>query len=599
MCGILGVVFRDPTAAADIDRLAVARDTLAHRGPDDAGIWHRPGAAFAHRRLKVLDLNAGRQPVADNRFAMVYNGEIYNFRDLQSHYVAQGAVFHTQCDTEVLFHALSRDGEQAIDRCNGMFAFGHYDHRDRRLLLARDRLGQKPLYWHVDEHQLVFASELKAILTFLDRRFELDAAAMDQFFARGYILSPRTIFKSIHKLPAGCLLKLDAARWQWDVQPYWDFQQVAVPNDDTKAINHLDELLSDAVRMRLVSDVPLGCLLSGGIDSTLITAMACRAKGSPVEAFTIGFEGDDDLNELPHARRVAEHHGCRWRHDHGDVGDFLAMSEDLSRYHDEPFANIAMFPMRRLAELARLDLTVVLSGQGGDELAAGYPGRYGWALNPDDSHDLQAYDRCSTFMPWSPGRDIVFSREVKAALADRMAPGVDIRPYWQRFPGLSRLGNALYADVKTNLPDYLVCVEERMTMAVGLEARNPMLDFRVVNYLLSLPDHMKVREGQYKWILLQLAKRYGPAEAVDRPKRGFTPPFRRWILTSGPAIAEVCRRADDYTKALYSPQWRAFLLNGRYNDSAVLPVLFSLTFAQWFRRYSRFIHSDIAMPLAA
>jgi asparagine synthase (glutamine-hydrolysing) len=265
MCGILGVVYADPKHEADHAKLAAARDSLTHRGPDEAGLWHRPGVAMAHRRLKVLDLTHGQQPMVtdDQRYAVVYNGEIYNFRELQEHYQEQGLSFQTQCDTEVLFKALNQDGPDAIERFNGMFAFAHWDDKQRKLTLARDRLGQKPLYWYRDDEQLVYASELEALLMFLERKFPLDPVALDQYFARGYILSPRTIFQGVSKFPAGCSLTLSAAgdTWHAAVEPYGDVQTHAVPDDPEEVLDELEELLRDAVRLRLVSDVPIGCLL--------------------------------------------------------------------------------------------------------------------------------------------------------------------------------------------------------------------------------------------------------------------------------------------------------------------------------------------------
>ncbi|MCC6580745.1 MAG: asparagine synthase (glutamine-hydrolyzing) [Phycisphaeraceae bacterium] len=591
MCGILGVIFRDPTTMADETRLRVARDTLLHRGPDEAGLWIQPGAALAHRRLSVLDLTHGQQPMVDptGRHALVYNGEVYNFAELQNHYRQQGANFQTRCDTEVVLHGLATEGPDAIHRFVGMFAFGYWDHLERKLLLVRDRLGKKPLYWYSDRDQLVFASELKAIYAWLRRKFTVDPVAVDQYFSRGYILSPRTIFKEIHKIPAGCRLVWDAKQWEGQVQPWWDFSQVDVPSDPDAAIDRLDELLTDAVSMRLVSDVPIGCLLSGGIDSTLITAIAARLRDDPIEAFTIGFAEDQQLDETPYARMVAEKHGCKWRHRRVDIGDFSALIEDVSKYHDEPYMNIAMFSMRRLAQMARQDLVVVLSGQGADELSAGYPGRYSWAVGETPSNwfdNLVAYRKYTTIMGWKAGRDTIYSSNMVHTLRRAGSPIEDLEPFLRRHPGLDRLNQALYLDVKTNLPDYLVCVEERMSMAASLEARNPMLDHRLVQYMLSLPTSMKVRGNQFKWILLELAKRYGPVEAVDRPKQGFTPPYRTWVESHGPALGRFFHETDDLIAPAVSRSWRQVLQQGQYNNANALGVLYTLMFASWARTYA-------------
>ncbi|MCZ6835267.1 MAG: asparagine synthase (glutamine-hydrolyzing), partial [Planctomycetota bacterium] len=383
MCGLFGVILRDRLERPDEKRVICARDSLTHRGPDESGVWIRDGVALAHRRLKVLDLIHGQQPIViDNRLAMVYNGEIYNFRDLRKEFEDEGDRFTSECDTEVVFHALNQEWPGSIDRFNGMFAIAHWDDAERMLLLVRDRLGQKPLYWYADDEQLVFASELKAILIYLQRKFDVSATALEEFFTRGYILSPRTIFKGIQKLPAGHRLILNARNWTRRVDRWWDIMPIDIDtNDEPGVIDQLDELLTDAVRIRLVSDVPLGCLLSGGIDSSLITAMAAKSKtgGDPLNTFSIGFESESH-NELPFAKMVAQRYGCRWETRMMTNGDFLADLEDAGKYFDEPFGNFTVTSQRTLSKLCRESLTVVLSGQGGDELTAGYPGRYNWVL---------------------------------------------------------------------------------------------------------------------------------------------------------------------------------------------------------------------------
>ena len=602
MCGILGVIFRDPRALPDEASILAARQTLRHRGPDEAGLWLQPGAALAHQRLKVLDLEHGRQPArsADGQRVLVYNGEVYNFRELRDRYRRCGGTFHGDGDTEVVLAALGCEGAAAVDRFNGMFAFGHWDEGQRQLLLVRDRLGQKPLYWYADKQQLVFASELKAVLEYLGRRFDVDPVALDQYFARGYILSPRTIFQGINKLPAGHLLELDARpdRWQWQVRPYWDYQPRSVPQDDAAALDELDALLTDAVRLRLVSDVPIGCLLSGGIDSALITGIAARAVSDPLNAFTIGFDEAEQFNEVPYARLVAEAHGCAWRVEHARAADFRRQLDEMALYFDEPYCNFAMFPMRQLAQLARRELVVVLSGQGGDELSAGYPGRYGWAVAPEDGappgesflvDDVAQHLHHTSILGWGAARAQMYSPALIDAVRAAGTPVTGLQDCWGRHRHLDRLNRALYVDVKTNLPDYLVCVEERMSMAASLEARNPMLDYRLVNFMLSLPASMKVRGGQHKWILLELAKRYGLAAAVDRPKRGFTPPIVHWMTQNAPHVAETLQATDRQTRALYAPAWRDYQHGGDYDRSHTMGLLYGLMLAKWVQRYERYI----------
>lgn len=604
MCGFVGIIYKNSDQAVDRSRLIAARDTLEHRGPDESGLWCDRGVGFGHRRLSVLDLKNGQQPMVDDRYSLVYNGEIYNFKELQQVCKDKGQSIQTSCDTEVLFKLLNVEGLSAIDRCNGMFAFAHWDTQKRQLLMARDRLGQKPLYWFKDETCCVFGSELKAVLRYLERKFSLDPIAIDQYFARGYILSPRTIFKQIQKLPAACSLELDANTWEHKIRSYWDYSPVEVPGDEQKAIDQLDELLSDAVAKRLVSDVPLGCLLSGGIDSTLMTAMAARTMGKgELKTFSIGFDSDNPkFNELPYAKLVADHHHCQFNSKVVQMGDFLELVEDVTHYFDEPFSNFAMFPMRRLAQMCKEQLTVVISGQGGDELAGGYEGRYSWTtaidnqkVPPTSMDHLANYLNKSTFAPWNNGRAVMYSQDMMQTVLKQSTGASHVGAFWMKHAQLDPLNQALYADVKTNLPDYLVCVEERMTMSASLEARNPMLDHHVVNYMLSMPTSMKVKGKQFKWALFELAKRYGPIQAIDRPKRGFTPPLSTWVVQCAKPMGEMFKELAPWTSKILNPQWQAFIQTGSYTQAQSIGVYYVFMFAKWCEKYADYIETDIQL----
>lgn len=620
MCGILGVVHRDPQLEVNRERLLAARDTLTHRGPDEAGLWAAPGIGLAHRRLKVLDLTHGQQPMLSPEssaeqphHAMIYNGEVYNYRALRQDLEQQGHRFVGDGDTEVIFAALNAHGPDAVQTFEGMFALGHWNHKQRQLLLVRDRLGQKPLYWHDDGSQLVFASELKALLRYLDRKFDIDPAALDEFFTRGYILSPRTIFRGIHKLAAGCRLRLDARDWQIQIDRYWDVEPPVaadVPTDPDDAVEMLDELLTDAVSKRMASDVPLGCLLSGGIDSSLITAIASKVAGKAsggINAFSIGFDESAEHNELPFAEMVAKHLDCNWvskmvrgANSGADAGShFLEDLDDALKFFDEPFGNFTVIAQRKLAQLCSEHLTVVLSGQGGDELTAGYPGRYNWVLDqstdaPRHQH-LPPVDRLNTylgktsFVGWNGGRAAMFSDELRHAVTQAHSPVTGVAPFWRNRG--EALNNVLYADVKTNLPDYLVTIEERMTMSASLEARNPLLDHKVVNYLLALPGSMKIRDGQNKWPLFKLCDRYLPRAAYDRPKRGFTPPLGLWLEQNSSQIAEYIHQTAPLIAGVFAPNWQAFLTSGQTSPQTTMPVYYSLVLSKWAEHYGDYINA--------
>jgi asparagine synthase (glutamine-hydrolysing) len=619
MCGIFGVVYRDPQQQIDQQRLAAARDTLTHRGPDESGLWTHPsgGVGLAHRRLSILDLEHGQQPWVsdDQQQALVYNGEVYNYRQLMKDAEASGATFKTTCDTELVFQRLASDGPSAVDDFHGMFALGFYDHDKRSLLLVRDRLGQKPLYWTDTGESIVFASELKAILAYTGKRYDLDPAAVEQFFTRGYVLSPRTIFQGIHKLTAGGYLRVEADAWCFDIGHWWDAEPIPQENlgqlNDQTVLDTLDELLSQSVADRLIADVPIGTLLSGGIDSSLITAMASKARGEGVKAFTIGFGDSPAHDETPYAKMVAEQYGCDWSVEtiNQNEGDWLAELDDASRFYDEPFGNFTVTSQRTLSRLCREQLTVVLSGQGGDELSAGYPGRYNWVLQTEQAggnenaksqyappvDDVVNHLQRSSFLQWQGTRALMFSDEAQAQMRSASSTIDGIKPFWNRHTWPDRLSNVLYTDSKTNLADYLICIEERASMSHSLEARNPMLDHRVVQYMLSLPAQYKARPAtgpmtkdgiQNKWLLHALAKRYLPAEAFDRPKRGFTPPLQQWMASYSERVCEVFHETDAMTASLYSNQWRQYLLNGRYEPAATMAVYYSLVFALWARRYA-------------
>lgn len=625
MCGILGVIFRDPRKQADEKNLTNARDTLTHRGPDEAGLWVRPGVALAHRRLSILDLDHGQQPMVsdDQRFGLTYNGEVYNYRQLMRQYADRGETFQTTCDTELVLKALMRDGPAAVDSFHGMFAFGYYEQTGRKLLLVRDRLGQKPMYWHDTGDAFIFASELKAILAYTGRQYDIDPTALEQFYTRGYVLSPRTIFHGIHKLPAGHRLTLDANAWQINIEPWWD--ATPIPDDelcelsDEAVLDELDGLLNQSVAERLVSDVPIGTLLSGGIDSSLITAMASKSlqkqgeKG--VKAFTIGFDESDAHNEMPYAEMVAKQYGCDWhpRNVRGDDGAWIQELDETAAYYDEPFGNFTVLAQRKLAQQCREELTVVLSGQGGDEISGGYPGRYNWLMQTDQAaadaqsthqyampvDDVAQHLRKTSFLHWPGAQERMFSKGLKDAMIESASPTEGIAPFWNRHRWPDRLGKVLYTDCKTNLADYLICIEERATMSCSLEARNPMLDHRVVRFMLSLPGRYKVRSNsggpmasngiQNKWALHALAGRYLPREAFDRPKRGFTPPIQRWMAHNAGGIAEIFRETDGSTASLYSSDWRNYLVSGKYDAGATMPIYYCLMFALWIRRYGKYV----------
>ena len=580
MCGIAGIFHGRSSEHGPDELRALARrmaDALAHRGPDDAGTWVDAGAglALAHRRLSIIDLSAaGHQPMASasGRWQIVFNGEIYNFRALRARLERAGAVFRGHSDTEVLLAAIEAWGPAAALReSNGMFALALWDARERRLALARDRVGKKPLYYGWCGGALAFGSELKALLALPGFEPGVERGALQSMLRFNYVPSPWSILQGVFKVPPGTLVELDARdiaagaaahRPLVAARPWWSALEraghaLAQPfaGGEDAALAQLEGLLRDAVRLRLESDVPLGAFLSGGIDSSLVTALMQQEGGSPVRTFSIGFQ-DPRRDEAPAARAVASHLGTTHTEFYVTGGDALATVPELARVFDEPFADSSQIPTMLVSRLARREVTVVLSGDGGDELFGGY-NRYLRALRLARLHgrlprELRASLR-ALLRPWA-GREARGHalRQLAAELAadspegiycNRMSrwrhPARVVRggvepptPYTDPARCLAQ-GTAgdrfMYLDFVTYLPDDILVKVDRSTMAVGLEARAPLLDYRIAEFAWSLPLDLKLRDGTTKWLLRRLLARHVPPAIVGRAKQGFGAPVADWL----------------------------------------------------------------------
>ena len=583
MCGVAGIWDLKRAIPADALKEMAGRmaDTLAHRGPDAGAVWvdAESGVALGHRRLSILDLSpTGAQPMisADGRWVICYNGEGYNAVDLGSELQAQGLCLKGHSDTEILLETIARWGvEEAVSRFNGMFAFALWDRRDRQLFLCRDRLGIKPLYWAKIGEQIIFGSEMKALRA--DGRWqpEVDRNAVSAFLRHNYIPAPHTIYRGVRKLLPGHLLRIDADGRVED-RIYWDFDAVVRegmaarrPQSEDQAADRLDALLKDAVQRQMVSDVPLGAFLSGGIDSSTVCAMMCAREGARVRTFSIGF-AEADYNEAPHAAAIAAHLGTEHTEFVLQPHDAMAVVPDLATWWDEPFSDSSQIPTLILSQLTRGSVTVALSGDGGDELFAGY-NRYFWPdrlepylknLTGLGRHGLAAFlrrvppgfwDGLARAMPhrWRPAQ----AGDKARKLADVLAlgrPGLYRRlvSHWmepddivlggQEPHGIlwddelqGRFANAVEwmqrVDTTTYLPDDILTKVDRAGMAVSLETRVPMLDHRLVEFAWTLPMDMKVRNGGGKWLLRQVLARYVPPALFERPKMGFGLPVGEWL----------------------------------------------------------------------
>jgi asparagine synthase (glutamine-hydrolysing) len=564
MCGIAGFARAGQGGAVPgEDVLRRMCDTIAHRGPDDEGLMCDGRVGLGMRRLSVIDIEGGAQPIAneDGSVVTVFNGEIYNFRELRSELEAAGHVFRTHTDTEVIVHGYEQWGDEFLARLNGMFAIAVYDRRNARLLLARDPIGIKPLYYAWTPDCLVWGSEIKALLASGRVARDLDLDALGQFIAWEYCPGEMTLLKSVRKLLPGRVLSLDLATGRREIRRYWHLPEPgdADGRDDAYWLDRVDDALRTAVRRQLVSDVPLGAFLSGGVDSSLITA----AMGDAI-TFSIGFE-DPTYNELEHSTRVARHLGVRHVTEIIDA-DALDLFDHLMHFMDDPIGDSSIFPTYLVSRLARQHVTVSLSGDGGDELFGGYE----TYLATGVARRYDALPRVLRKGLVEPAVGLLRPTRAKKGLVNkalRFVEGVQHDPAmgharWRLFlaeqlksrlftpdslavmetplgahvaelfeeaRGREPLARSLYVDLFSYLPDNILTKVDRMSMAVSLESRVPFLDNEIVALAFEVPDRLKVRDGVSKWILKRVAERHIPRETAYRPKEGFSVPLKHWI----------------------------------------------------------------------
>ena len=557
MCGICGRVALD-AGAIDPAPVRSMLDALVHRGPDSAGLLVEPGIVAGIRRLAVIDVAGGDQPIAneDGTVAVVLNGEIYNFRELRAELERGGHRFRTRSDTEVLVHLWEDEGPRLVDRLNGMFAFCLHDRRTGETFLARDPLGIKPLYWVERDGMLTFASEIAALVeTPSTRRAEIDPGALIELFCLQFLSGDATLYRGIAKLPPGHALHVRGGRVE--IRRYYEIPAPAQRDgvDDSTLADELRRLLARAVRAQRVADVPLGVFLSGGIDSSIVTALVAADSAQPVETFSVGFEGEAALDERQFARLASE----RYRTTHHEIVvspvEVASHLPDLVRRLAEPVLDPALIPTFLLARFARERVTVVLTGEGADELFGGYrryayQKRFGWLgalpgvkqLGRGAFGDLlprrieQALEAASEDDPahghlaWAA----VLGSRVARSLFDPAHYAAYERRVAERFaryfdgPGL-RLADQLRADQSEWLPHNLLAKVDRATMASSLEARVPYLDRSIVDWAAGLPDDARIRGGETKRVLRRAFKDELPPQLLERPKRGFDLPLAAWI----------------------------------------------------------------------
>jgi len=570
MCGIAGIV--DLTARRDINRelLADMNDRLIHRGPDGSGYHFEPGVGFGHRRLSIIDLEGGAQPMfnEDKSVVVTFNGEIYDFAELMEELKAAGHVFRTHCDTEVIVHAWEEWGEACLDKLKGMFAFAIWDRNRETLFVARDRFGKKPLYYScLSNGQVVFASELKALLVHPGVAREIEPTAVEEYMTFGYVPDPKTIFKSIKKLPPGYFLKI--RRGESDIRPrrYWDvsFNVNTDYKDEGQICEELNARFNAATNRRMISDVPLGAFLSGGVDSSAVVSAMAGSSESPVNTCSISF-GDPAFNEATYAQQVAEQLQTNHHTEQVDTDDFKLVDK-IPEIYDEPFADSSAIPTYRVCELARKHVTVALSGDGGDEMFAGYR-RYRWHMHEQKVRNaIPGFLRRSVFgfagtvypkMDWAP--KIFRAKSTLQAIArdsaDAYMHSVSILPndlhgklfsstfnkslqgYTAKEVFLGHLANCdtddelsriQYLDMKTYLPGDILTKVDRASMAHSLEVRVPILDAEFANWACSLPSALKLKGSEGKHIFKKALEGRVPDNILYRDKMGFAVPLASWF----------------------------------------------------------------------
>lgn len=574
MCGIAGLLYFDPHRPADTNALCRMGRAIAHRGPDGEGKFESRNVGLIHRRLAIIDLNGGQQPIAseDGAITVVFNGEIYNYQELRQRLIDRGHVFRTNSDTEVLVHLYEEHGADLVQHLRGMFAFALWDEPRRRLLLARDHVGQKPLYIYRDDEKLLFGSEIKAILAHPDVDRTIDPAAIEDYLTFGVIPGERSIFRRIRRLPAAHTLLIEDGQ----VRPsrrYWQLSFDAEERGaDEQWEDRIESAIHDSVRSHLVADVPVGAFLSGGLDSSLIMASLADVVVSPVQTFSIGFS-ERRYSELPHAAEVAEHFGTIHTEE-VVTAEAVRDLEDLVRFYDEPFADASAIPTMAVTRMAAQHVKVALSGDGGDEGFGGYA-RYGHDLKEAALRDLlPVWFRRTVLSPFAavwpkadwlprPFRLQTLLQNLAADPAAAYANTVSTCRQRMRQQLLNRsfaasvedhrpeqfveeafltghrdaLSGMLAADTSFLLPDDFLTKVDRASMAFGLEVRPPLLDVRLLELAARMPSSMKIRNGSKKWILKQIFEPRLPAGLVHRRKQGFELPVDEWLR--GPLKSQI------------------------------------------------------------
>jgi asparagine synthase (glutamine-hydrolysing) len=618
MCGICGIVYQDPQRPVDIHILQDMSQRIAHRGPDDEGFYVHRNIGLAVKRLSIIDIAGGHQPMVneDESVVLVFNGEIYNHLIIRKDLEARGHVFKTRCDTEVLVHLYEEYGRHMVDHLNGMFAFAVYDQKQGRLLMARDRLGIKPLYYIETDDLFLFGSEIKSLLELQELRPELDVEALHHFLTFRFTPAPMTLFKGVKKMPPGCFMEYVPGGRSQPPRPYWDltFDRTESEFSSATPTEALRDLLQDAVKIRLMSEVPLGAMLSGGVDSSVIVSRMAKASEQTISTFTIAYEEEGPHNEGVFARMTAQ----AFQTDHHEIlvrlDDFVENLQRMVYFMDEPLADPAAIPIYDLCRFSKQYVTVLLSGVGGDELFGGYDvyreaiysaylayiPRCVWnmmvlplyGLMPDGTVGKNFVRRVNQpiedvflgssviyggFSEWEKATlyNDDFAREQSAFNSHNV-----VRETLKGASQASRLHKMIYMDTKHWLADSHLIMMDKMSMANSIELRAPLLDHRVVELAATLPESSKVNLLRSKIIFKDAFKPEIPKAIITRPKRGFSTPINLWLKNSESELSEILLNQGGIAREIFKKEAIENLLEahkqGRADFSAFLFTLLVL-----------------------
>jgi len=614
MCGIAGFIdMQRPRdgAAQLIDHMC---KIIHHRGPDDQGVWTGDGIALGMRRLAIIDVAGGQQPIfnEDQSIVIVFNGEIYNYRELQKELQERGHHFRTNSDTETIVHAYEEYGDDCVKRLRGMFSFALWDRKRQRLLAARDRFGKKPFNYYWDGQRLIFGSEIKSLLLAGIPR-EIHYKALDEYLVFGYVPAPNTLFKNILKLPSAHMLIYENG--QIRTKRYWDLSFLPTCQDDeATAIDHTLSLLKDAVQVRLMSEVPLGAFLSGGIDSSIVVGLMSQTMSQPVKTFSIGFE-EDDYSELAYAQLVAKHFGT----DHYEFfvrPELISVLPQLVWDYDEPFSDISMLPTYYVSKLAREHVTVALTGDGGDEIFGGYS-RYAQeaAIHRIPAPFRSLLGFCGSLLPGGVrGKQYLLNLSYDLATRDAQKIGrfsAGLRPllysdeyfvhvrghnpyerYISEYHAVSHLDvitRMQHVDARTYLVDDILVKVDKASMFNSLEVRTPLLDQYLAEYIASLSPNIRTRNGTLKYLLKKVAADVLPDEIITRRKQGFSAPLKHWFRGE---LMDFARELLDSPKAqqrgVFQPWFIRNLLqlHAHTQHANYSPAIWSLLCLElWFQTY--------------